>query len=73
MATQPKILPIVSLISSYWVRILFFGLIMGQIETIWIFLEAIETGFCTIHKEGFESPFETIPHYNSMKSSPNDT
>jgi hypothetical protein len=24
------------------------------------FFEAIETGFCTIHKEGFESPFETL-------------
>ena len=44
-----------------------------KIETIWIFFEAIETGFCTIHKEGFESHFETPQHYNSIESSPNDT
>ena len=37
------------------------------------FFEAIEKGFCTIHKEGFESPFETLSHYSPIESSPNDT
>ena len=49
--TQPKIHPIVSLISSYWVRILFFGVKMDQIETIWIFLKPLKQVFVPFTKK----------------------
>jgi hypothetical protein len=51
MATQPKILPIVSPISLYWVRIPFFGVKMGQIETIWIFLKPLKQVFVPFTKK----------------------